>query len=189
MKRKKAVCRLNIRLKSDDRHVAFFPYLQISNNMKSRKLYTKLLLAGSLVLMSGAMTSCDDFLTLLPTDQLPEENFWQDKADLEGVRAGAYQQLSQSGCTSKILTWGELRADNLTLNNMNQTDISYIQDGILQPNKNMFDWANFYTGINYCNLVLEEGYRMTEPDNEQDRNNTKNEVPTFQHESSCNHFW
>ena len=42
--------------------------------MKSKKLYTKLLLAGGLLLFSGSLTSCDDFLTLLPTDQLPEED-------------------------------------------------------------------------------------------------------------------
>lgn len=69
--------------------------------MKSKKLYTKLLLAGSLMLLSGSLTSCDDFLTLLPTDQLPEENFWQDKSDVDGVRAGAYDQLAASGQTEK----------------------------------------------------------------------------------------
>lgn len=88
--------------------------------MKSKKIYTKLLLAGSLLLMSGSLTSCDDFLTILPTDQLPEEHFWQDKSDLDNVRAGAYEQLTQAGQTNKILMWGELRADNLTLNDMSQ---------------------------------------------------------------------
>ena len=64
--------------------------------MKRNNLYTKLLLAGSMVLASASFTSCDDFLTILPTDQIPEEHFWQDKADLENVRAGAYQLLAQS---------------------------------------------------------------------------------------------
>ena len=57
--------------------------------MKSPKLYTKLLLAGSLLVASSAFTSCEDFLTILPTDQIPEESFWQDKADLDNVRPGA----------------------------------------------------------------------------------------------------
>ena len=89
--------------------------------MKSKKLYTKLLLAGGLLLFSGSLTSCNDFLTLLPTDQLPEENFWQDKADLDGVRAGAYDQLANATQTGKILQWGELRSDNLTLNTVSNT--------------------------------------------------------------------
>lgn len=107
--------------------------------------------------MSGSLTSCDDFLTILPTDQLPEEHFWQDKSDLDNVRAGAYEQLTQAGQTNKILMWGELRADNLTLNDMSQQFIKQIQSGVLQPNEGSFDWAGFYTGINFCNLVLEQG--------------------------------
>lgn len=127
------------------------------------------------MLMSGALTSCEDFLTMLPTDQLPEENFWQDAADLENVRAGAYEQLSQSGQTSKILIWGELRADNLALNNMSNTDISYLQDAILQPSNAMFDWAGFYSGVNFCNLVIEQGDRMTTPNQEVDPSFTRND--------------
>ena len=141
--------------------------------MKSKKIYTKLLLAGSLVLTSASLSSCDDFLTILPTDQIPEENFWQDKADLENVRAGAYQLLAQGGQTSKILLWGEVRADNLSVNDMSQTNLSYLQDAVLQPSLNMFDWSGFYTGINYCNLVIEQGEAMTRPNEEVDPSFTR----------------
>lgn len=128
------------------------------------------------MLLSGsALTSCDDFLTLYPTNQLPEENFWQDKADLENVRAAAYQQLGQSDLTNRILIWGELRSDNLALNNMSNTDISYLQSAILQPSNSMFDWAGFYTGINFCNLVIEQGAAMTTPGAEVDPSYTLND--------------
>lgn len=126
------------------------------------------MLAGSLFLTSAAFTSCEDFLTVLPTNQLPEESFWQDKNDLDNVRAGAYNQLAQSGQTSKILIWGELRSDNLELHDKKQTFISYLQDAVLQPSEGAFSWEGFYRGINYCNLVLEQGEKMTEPGNEVD---------------------
>ena len=71
--------------------------------MKSKKLYTKLLLVGSMLLTSGGLSSCEDFLTILPTDQLPEENFWQEKGDLENVRAGAYQKLAAGGLSARLL--------------------------------------------------------------------------------------
>lgn len=150
--------------------------------MKSKKIYTKLLLAGSLLLMSGSLTSCDDFLTILPTDQLPEEHFWQDKSDLDNVRAGAYEQLTQAGQTNKILMWGELRADNLTLNDMSQQFIKQIQSGVLQPNEGSFDWAGFYTGINFCNLVLEQGEKMTIPGKEVDPSFTRMEYNSIRAE-------
>lgn len=150
--------------------------------MKRNNLYTKLLLAGSMVLASASFTSCDDFLTILPTDQIPEEHFWQDKADLENVRAGAYQLLAQSGQTDKILLWGEVRSDNLALNDMSQTNVSYLQDAILQPNLGMFDWSGFYTGINYCNLIMEQGESMTKPGNEVDPSFTRSDYKAIRAE-------
>jgi len=136
--------------------------------MNRKKTYTKLLLAGSLVVMSGALTSCNDFLTILPTDQIPEESFWQDKNDLDGVLAGAYEKLSQSSITARIIQWGEIRSDNLAQNDMSQTDITLVQSAILQPTNSIFDWSGFYTGINYCNQVLEKGLAMTTPGQEVD---------------------
>ncbi len=136
--------------------------------MKNKKIYTKLLLAGSLVLMGTGLTSCEDFLTVLPTNQMPEQSYWQDKSDLEGVRAAAYSQLSDASVTSRILYWGELRSDDFEQNDMAQTNIGYVMDGILQPTNGMYDWASFYTGINYCNLVLEQGEVMTTPGKEVD---------------------
>lgn len=153
--------------------------------MKSKKLYTKLLLAGSLVLTSTAFTSCDDFLTILPTDQIPEENFWQDKADLENVRAGAYQQLANGGQTEKILLWGEVRSDNLSVNDMSQTNLTYLQDAVLQPNLGMFDWSGFYTGINYCNLVMEQGEAMTKPGAEVDPSFTRSDYRAIRAEMTA----
>ena len=136
--------------------------------MKGKQLYSSLLLAGSMLLSSAVFTSCNDFLTLLPTDQLPEENFWQDKSDVDGVLAGAYDQLAGSSQTTKILQWGELRSDNLTLNNVSNSSIDNLQKAVLQPSESMFDWSGFYTGINLCNLVIEKGDEMTTPGSEKD---------------------
>lgn len=150
--------------------------------MNRKKIYTKLLLAGSLVVMSGALSSCNDFLTILPTDQIPEENFWQDKSDLDGVLAGAYEKLSQSSQTARIIQWGELRSDNLAQNDMEQTDISFVQSAVLQPTNSIFDWSGFYTGINYCNQVLEKGYAMTTPGQEVDPSFTRSDYNSISEE-------
>lgn len=161
--------------------------------MKNKKLYTKLLLAGSLMLMSGGLTSCEDFLTIVPSNQLPEESFWQDKSDLEGVLAGAYQQLTTcatssapfSGVNTKILYWGEVRSDNFEQNDMTRTDITYMQDAVLQPTQSIFDWSEFYTGINYCNLILEQGEKMTEPGNEVDPGFTRSDWTVTEAETTA----
>lgn len=147
-----------------------------------KKIYSKLLLAGTLLVSSSMLSSCDDFLTLLPTNQLPEENFWQDKADLNGVRAGAYDQLAASGQTGKILIWGELRGDNLSLNTISNTSIDNIQNAVLEPSNSMFDWSGFYTGINLCNLVIEKGEEMTIPNQEVDPSFTRGDYRAIRSE-------
>lgn len=128
--------------------------------MKTNKIYSKFLLAGCL-LMGVAMTSCEDYLTVLPTNQITEDDFWKDKNDLDNVRAGAYRQMTTANVTKRILYWGELRSDNFAQNDMSQSDITYLQGAILQPTQGMFTWSDFYTGINYCNKVIERGEVMT----------------------------
>ncbi len=132
------------------------------------KLHNRFFLAIGLLLLGMSFTSCEDYLTVLPTNSITEPDFWQDKNDLDNVRAAAYKKMTDADLTSKILIWGELRSDNLALNDMTQENIQHLQQAILQPTEGMFDWAPFYTGINYCNKVLEKGEVMTEPGNEVD---------------------
>ena len=135
--------------------------------MKRKNIFNKLFVAGALVLGTGLM-SCEDYLTVLPSDRITEDDFWKNKADLNNVRAAAYKQMATGAVTDRILFWGELRADNLSQNNMSQTNIDLLRKGVLHPTEGMFDWAPFYTGINYCNKVLEQGEKMTVPGSEVD---------------------
>ncbi len=126
-----------------------------------RNMINKYLAAGAFLLLGG-LTACEDFLTVLPTGQITEEDFWQDKADLDNARAGAYKQATSTPVLEKVLVWGELRSDNLILNKMDNTSILYLQEGILRPTEGMFNWAELYKCINYCNKVLERGQLMVD---------------------------
>jgi len=99
--------------------------MSLQNNMN------KLLILGSL-LCSVLFTACDDFLTVYPTTQITEEEFWQDKNDFNNARAGAYMQLVSASVTNKILYWGEVRSDNVRLNQMSNTSVLYMQQAILR---------------------------------------------------------
>lgn len=129
--------------------------------MKISNIFSKLFLAGGLMLTAG-MTSCDDYLTVLPTSQITEEDFWNDKNDLDNVRAAAYSKMISGDVMNRMFIWGEVRSDNLKLNNLSNTSIMYLKEGVLQPTEGMFDWSAYYTGINYCNKVLEYGAKMVE---------------------------
>lgn len=129
--------------------------------MNSKNIFGKVLLSAG-ILAAGALTSCEDFLTIMPTNQIPEQNFWQDKADVDNVRAAAYRQVASDDYTQRIIYWGELRGDNVVLNDQTQTEVQNLQNAILMPTASMFNWSSFYTAINYCNKVLEKGQEMVD---------------------------
>lgn len=132
---------------------------------------TRKLFAGGIFACAALMTSCDDFLTLLPTDSIPDEHFWTSKEDLYGVRASAYIKATSDDALSRILYWGEFRAiDNVKQANSNSS-LTKTMEGELYPDDDNFKWDVFYSSISYCNKVLEMGEVMI--------NNKDKYDPTF----------
>ncbi|MBR4553804.1 MAG: RagB/SusD family nutrient uptake outer membrane protein [Bacteroidaceae bacterium] len=127
--------------------------------MKLHNIYKTIFLSG--ILAAGTLfTACDDFLTVLPEDFTTEEHFWESEEDLLNVRAGAYRQLASLG--DAFIYWGELRADNLKLNKLDNNELLFLQQAILRPTNNNFDWSGVYKGISLCNLILAKGDEMTQ---------------------------
>ncbi len=117
--------------------------------------------------MALGATSCEDFLTLYPQDRVVEENFWEDKNDLEGVRYGAYQHLA--GTVENLIIWGDIRSDAYTQNDYNSEQKQYdlykkIVEAQLDSTMGAYDWGSVYTTINYCNKVLSHGEQVLERD-------------------------
>ena len=127
--------------------------------MKMTNIYNKVFL-GVAIACTGLLASCEDYLTILPTDSIPEENFWQSQGDVDNVRANAYYQMTKQSVLSNILYWGEFRSDNVELKDMTNTSLSHMMEGVLQPTEGMFKWNDFYSGISCCNKVLEKGQYM-----------------------------
>lgn len=134
--------------------------------MKSIKnIYHTVCLTGLLAL---GTSSCTDWLTIYPQDRVVEENFWEDKNDLEGVRYGAYRQMAQT--VSKLAVWGDLRSDSYAINSVEHSDQksrdTYIEivNGMPDSSMGVFDWSGVYTTINYCNKVLQHGEEVLERD-------------------------
>lgn len=127
--------------------------------MKSFKnIYYTVCLTG---ILAVSTTSCTDWLTIYPQDRVVEEEFWEDKNDLEGTRYAAYRQMAQT--VSKLALWGDLRSDSYTENsairNAQETHNMYIEiiNGMPDSSMDVFDWSGVYTTINYCNKVLQHG--------------------------------
>ena len=134
--------------------------------MKSFKnIYQAVCITGLLALSTS---SCTDWLTIYPQDRVVEENFWEDKNDLEGVRYGAYRQMATT--VSKFAVWGDLRSDSYSINSVDHSAQSnrdmYIEitNGMPDSSMSVFDWGGVYTTINYCNKVLSHGAEVLAKD-------------------------
>ncbi len=108
-------------------------------------------------LASGIMmVSCDDFLTITPSDQIVEEDFWEDKNDLQNVVSACYTRYVTM--MDQLIQWGEIRSDNLMLpTGVTNTQINNVMNANLNPTYSMFDWTNLYNEINFCNKILAHG--------------------------------
>jgi len=103
--------------------------------------------------------SCEDFLTITPTDKIVEEEFWQDKSDLTNAIYGCYKRLASDDIIYKMIAWGEMRSDNVERSTgVSATgQIANIMNANLLPTYEIFRWTPMYSAINYCNKVLVHG--------------------------------
>ena len=115
-------------------------------------------------LCGTVMSSCTDYLTIIPPGIQTEENFWQTKDDVNGVMAKAYLNLLSSDAIQKAIIWGELRADNMTYPASYSKDIKYIVEANILDENPYTNWAVYYEAIQTANLVIKRAPQVMEHD-------------------------
>ena len=110
----------------------------------------------ALVAVVALTSSCEDFLTILPTDKVVLENYWKTKTDVENMVANSYRKMTERAFTYRLLVWGELRADNVIEGSYPSgfNDVKNIMEANLLPQNGYNDWSHYYGIINNCNIVL-----------------------------------
>ena len=66
------------------------------------KIYKKLVLVASVAIATLA-TSCTDYLTIIPPNVVPQENFWQTKDEVNGMLATSYIKLISTDAIQKAI--------------------------------------------------------------------------------------
>ena len=127
------------------------------------KIYKKTVLAAT-VAFGVLATSCTDYLTIIPSDVVVEENFWQTKDQVNGMLATSYLKLLSSDAVSKAIIWGEVRSDNMTFPPSYNTDIKNIVEANITDENSYCRWGVFYEAISNANLVLESAHKTLETD-------------------------
>lgn len=131
-----------------------------------KKKIKNIVLCSLVALGAGAgLSSCEDYLTITPSDRIVEEDFWEDKNDLQNVVNACYARLIKNDILSKYIQWGELRGDNFEkATGSSSTDITNVMNANLLSTNGMFSWTAFYNAINYCNKVLAHGEEIVQKD-------------------------
>lgn len=122
-------------------------------------------LCGLVAVSAGfGFSSCEDFLTITPTDRIVEEEFWEDKNDLDNAVMACYRRMAENDMLTKYISWGEERSDNFERStNSSDADANIIKANLL-PTYGQFNWTPFYNAINYCNKVLAHGPEIVQKD-------------------------
>lgn len=101
--------------------------------------------------------SCDDFLDILPMNDVVLENFWTEKADVTSVLNSCYESMEQADCLTRMALWGEIRSDNVIQGTVSSSGDGYSVTQILKenilPTNSFCDWTALYRTINRCNTV------------------------------------
>ena len=130
--------------------------------MKRNKIISILLVAVSFV----GLTSCGDFLEIEPKTFVSEDNFWDEKKDVDQMVAGVYTRLQNDAFIRRCIVWGELRSDNIGegLNVSDQTDLYRALKEYLLSTNQYTDWHSFYAVINQCNIIISRVPEVAEKD-------------------------
>lgn len=132
------------------------------------KYIKNIFLAGTVCCgMSVALTGCNDFLTIYPTDKTVGTDFWKTKADVEGMVDGAYSSMAAYGVQERAIIWGAFRSDELVKRSgFSNTTLDNVSAMNLLPTNGYNNWSAFYNVINRCNIVLKHAPEVMAEDPE-----------------------
>lgn len=100
-----------------------------------------------------ALSSCDDFFDLKPTNEMVLDEYWESEDDVLSITGAAYRAMQEPGFMQRLIVWGEFRSDNVILGTIAGDDLYYIASLNLLPSNGYAYWGDFYNVINLCNTV------------------------------------
>lgn len=120
-----------------------------------KKIY-QIFINGCLGLSLLALTvSCGDFLEITPRDLVTEDNFWDEKTDVDQMVTGCYTAMQSQEVISRCIIWGDMRGDDIDGRDVSSiTDIYQALLNNLLPSNVYTSWASFYHIINKCNTII-----------------------------------
>lgn len=116
-----------------------------------------------LLAFSSVLTSCDDYLTLYPEDDIVDDEYWVDGNKVQSVVASGYRYMADNNVLRKMVYWGEMRGDNVDYST-GGTEEEYLHDANILSSSSLVKWDGFYKVINICNNVIKKAPAVREKD-------------------------
>jgi len=144
----------------------------------------KYILSGFLFLF---LIGCSEWLVVKPESEIILDEYWRSASDVNAVVASCYRRLTEPDIIARMMIWGELRSDNITVGSGlsgndnvlgSMSDVRRILEGEITSHNSFVSWGGFYSVINYCNTVLEYAPYVTQ----RDRNFTQADLSRTQGE-------
>ena len=120
----------------------------------------------SLLILSLSLTSCKDYLTVLPENNQSIDQYWENKEEVEAVLGAGYVKLRDS--QESLFLWGESRGNGIYIIGNGSTlekAAQKLQNMDILPTNDLANWAPLYTVINMANSVITYGPTVVDKDN------------------------
>lgn len=131
-----------------------------------KQLHKTIRTGAALGLLSLALVGCSDFLEIKPRDIVTEDNFWNEKADVDQMVAGCYASMQSDEFIRRCIVWGELRSENIYPGSKvqdNEDLYQALRENLLTTNS-YCNWGIFYTVINKCNTIIRNAPLVSQKD-------------------------
>jgi starch-binding outer membrane protein, SusD/RagB family len=115
------------------------------------------------IFMVLTLSSCDEYMELIPPGGLIKEEFWQNKGDVEAVLMASYQRFASMD--RLLFVFGEARADMIEDAGSQDADERKISESNIYPDNKLCNWEDFYIIIKDCNEVIKNASLVQEVDN------------------------
>lgn len=129
--------------------------------MKNMKKYISMMVASLMTV------SCVDTV-ILPDDKTVDEDMWLSKSQVQQNVNEAYRSMTLENVVSRLIVWGGLRSEELvpatSITGSVAEDLTEINLANTQPDNVYATWADIYSVINKCNLVLNRASRALTED-------------------------
>lgn len=121
-----------------------------------------------LALLGMSVASCGDFLEVPPLTMVYEDNYWEEKADVDQIVTGCYTRMQDDDFMRRLFIWGEVRSDNVYYGNRPGLQTTSAEGYILSENilstNTYTNWSSFYAVIDRCNLVIQKAPEVAAKD-------------------------